>query len=148
MGAKVVAVVGRDGGYLGKHADAAVVIPPVNPELITPITEGFQAIIWHLLVSHPLLQKNSAKWESQSVHAQNSQCAEPQSESEPTFLLRKLEEAANLNEPASDLYIKIFADGADINEMKQRSKDPMIAGFTTNPTLMRKSGCERLCAIR
>lgn len=65
-GATVVAVVGKDGGYAGKHADIAVIIPPVEGEFVTPLTEGFQAVVWHLLVSHPALQVNACKWESVS----------------------------------------------------------------------------------
>jgi len=64
VGAKIFGVVGRDGGYTAQVADACVVIPPVNDENVTPHTEGFQAIIWHLLVSHPDLQKYDMKWES------------------------------------------------------------------------------------
>lgn len=64
VGAKVVGVVGRDGGYTAKVADACVVIPIVNAETITPHTEAFQAVIWHLLVSHPLLKIGQTKWES------------------------------------------------------------------------------------
>ncbi|SVB75973.1 uncharacterized protein METZ01_LOCUS228827, partial [marine metagenome] len=64
VGAKVCGVVGRDGGYTAQVADACVVIPSVNDETVTPHTEGFQAIIWHLLVSHPDLQKYEMKWES------------------------------------------------------------------------------------
>lgn len=64
VGAKVCGVVGRDGGYTAKVADACVIVPTVNPENVTPHTEAFQAVIWHLLVSHPRLQKNAMKWES------------------------------------------------------------------------------------
>ena len=64
VGAKVVGVVGKDGGYTRKVGDAVVVIPTVNPSHITPITEGYQAVVWHLLVSHPKLQVNPTKWES------------------------------------------------------------------------------------
>ena len=64
VGAKICGVVGRDGGYTAQVADACVVIAPVNDETITPQTEGFQAIIWHLLVAHPDLQKYEMKWES------------------------------------------------------------------------------------
>ncbi len=64
VGAKICGVVGRDGGYTAREADACVVIPPVNSETITPHTEGFQALVWHLLVSHPELQKYEMKWES------------------------------------------------------------------------------------
>jgi len=64
VGAKICGAVGRDGGYTAKVADACVVIPPVNSETITPHTEGFQAVVWHLLVSHPELQKYKMKWES------------------------------------------------------------------------------------
>lgn len=63
-GATVVAIVGKDGGYAGEVADAAIIVPTVNSELITPLTEGFQAVVWHMLVSHPVLQVNTAKWES------------------------------------------------------------------------------------
>lgn len=62
-GAKVVGVVGRDGGFTAKMADACVVVPTVDPNLVTPITESFQALVWHLLVSHPLLSAATAKWE-------------------------------------------------------------------------------------
>lgn len=64
VGAKVTGVVGRDGGYTGKVADACVIIPTVNPETITPHSEAFQAVVWHLLVSHPKLKANPTKWES------------------------------------------------------------------------------------
>ena len=63
-GAKICGIVGRDGGYTAQIADACVIIPMVNPETITPHTESFQAVIWHLLVSHPDLQVNKMKWES------------------------------------------------------------------------------------
>jgi D-sedoheptulose 7-phosphate isomerase len=64
VGAKVAGVVGRDGGYTGKVADACVIVPTVNPETVTPHSEAFQAVIWHLLVSHPKLKANQTKWES------------------------------------------------------------------------------------
>jgi len=64
VGATVGGVVGRDGGYTAKVADACVVIPTVNPEAITPHTEAFHAVVWHLLVSHPKLQQRATKWES------------------------------------------------------------------------------------
>ena len=64
LGTKICGIVGRDGGYTAQVADACVIIPPVNPDTITPHTEGFQAVIWHLLVSHPDLQKYEMKWES------------------------------------------------------------------------------------
>ena len=64
VGAKICGVVGRDGGFTAQVADACVVIPPINVDTVTPHTESFQAVIWHLLVSHPDLQKNEMKWES------------------------------------------------------------------------------------
>jgi D-sedoheptulose 7-phosphate isomerase len=64
MGSKICGVVGRQGGYTAQVADACVVIPPVNSETITPHTEAFQAVVWHLLVSHPRLQEFEMKWES------------------------------------------------------------------------------------
>ena len=64
VGAQVVGVVGRDGGYTAQVADACVVVPTVNPQTITPHTEAFQAVVWHLLVSHPGLKAAETKWES------------------------------------------------------------------------------------
>ncbi len=64
VGASIVGVVGRDGGYTREVADACVLIPTVNDETITPHAEAFQGVIWHLLVSHPALKKMQTKWES------------------------------------------------------------------------------------
>ena len=64
MGAKIVGVVGRDGGFTAQVADACVVIPPVSAANVTPHTEGFQAVVWHLIVSHPRLRMSEMKWES------------------------------------------------------------------------------------
>jgi D-sedoheptulose 7-phosphate isomerase len=64
VGCSIGAVVGRDGGYTGRVADARVIVPIVNPAHVTPHTEAFQAVIWHLLVSHPALQAAPTKWES------------------------------------------------------------------------------------
>jgi len=64
VGATIVGIVGRDGGATARLADACVVVPMVNPSTVTPHTEAFQAVIWHLLVSHPALQTTTAKWES------------------------------------------------------------------------------------
>jgi D-sedoheptulose 7-phosphate isomerase len=65
-GATICGVVGRDGGYTAKVADACLIVPTVNPATVTPHTESFQPVIWHLLVSHPALQASSTKWESVS----------------------------------------------------------------------------------
>ena len=64
VNAKIVGVVGRDGGYTSSVADACCIIPTVNKNTITPHTEGFQAVVWHALVSHPLLKIKETKWES------------------------------------------------------------------------------------
>jgi len=64
IGAKVIGVVGRDGGYTAKVADACVIIPTVNEKTVTPHTEAFQAVVWHLIVSSPAMQKYEMKWES------------------------------------------------------------------------------------
>jgi D-sedoheptulose 7-phosphate isomerase len=64
VGAKIMGVVGRDGGYTATVADACVVIPTVNAGRITPHSEAFQAVVWHLLVSHPLLKAEQTRWES------------------------------------------------------------------------------------
>jgi D-sedoheptulose 7-phosphate isomerase len=63
-GATVVAIVGRDGGHVATVADACVVVPTVNADVVTPHVEAFQAVVWHLLVSHPALAIASPKWES------------------------------------------------------------------------------------
>jgi len=60
--AKIIGVVGRDGGYTAMKADACVIIPNISNGLVTPQTEGMQAVIWHLLVSNPILQENKTKW--------------------------------------------------------------------------------------
>ena len=64
VGAKIIGVVGRDGGYTAKVADACVLIPVVNPVHVTPHSEAFQAVVWHLLVSHPAVKVEQTKWES------------------------------------------------------------------------------------
>jgi D-sedoheptulose 7-phosphate isomerase len=64
IGTKICGIVGRDGGYTAKVADACVIIPTVNPQNVTPHTEAFQAVVWHLLVSHPALKAAETKWES------------------------------------------------------------------------------------
>jgi D-sedoheptulose 7-phosphate isomerase len=64
VGATILGVVGRDGGYTAQVADAAVIVPTVNPAAVTPHAEAFQAVIWHLLVSHPLLKRSPTKWET------------------------------------------------------------------------------------
>jgi D-sedoheptulose 7-phosphate isomerase len=64
VGASVVGIVGRDGGYTAKSANAVVIVPTVNPAHVTPHSEAFQAVIWHLFVSHPKLKVAATKWES------------------------------------------------------------------------------------
>src|SRR5437867_4384550 len=63
-GARVAGIVGRDGGYTAREADACVIVPAANPKHTTPHAEAFQAVIWHLLVSHPSLKAAETKWES------------------------------------------------------------------------------------
>jgi D-sedoheptulose 7-phosphate isomerase len=67
VGAKIIGIVGRDGGYTATVADVCILIPTVNPAHITPHTEAFQAVVWHLLVSHPAVKMQSTKWESISA---------------------------------------------------------------------------------
>ena len=64
VGATICGVVGRNGGYTAQVADACVIVPTVNSQTVTPHTEAFQAVIWHLLVSHPALRAAEMKWES------------------------------------------------------------------------------------
>ena len=64
VGAAVVGVVGRDGGYVRKNATASVLVPSVDPTRVTTQVEGFQALLWHLLVQHPVLMPGTPKWES------------------------------------------------------------------------------------
>jgi len=63
VGASVVGIVGRDGGYTAKEATACVIVPTVNADHVTPHSEAFQAVVWHLFVSHPKLKVNRTKWE-------------------------------------------------------------------------------------
>lgn len=69
VGAKITGVLGRDGGYTAQVADACVVIPTVNANNVTPHSEAFQAVVWHLLVSHPKLKARQTKWESEAACA-------------------------------------------------------------------------------
>ena len=64
VGAKIGGIVGRDGGYTAQAADVCVLVPNVNAEMVTPLSEAFQAVIWHMIVSHPRLKSSEAKWES------------------------------------------------------------------------------------
>jgi D-sedoheptulose 7-phosphate isomerase len=64
VGASVIGIVGRDGGYTAKEATACVIVPTVNPTHVTPHSEAFQAVVWHLFVSHPKLKVTQTKWES------------------------------------------------------------------------------------
>ena len=64
--APIIGVVGRDGGYTARVADACIIIPTVNPSSITPHSEAFQSVIWHLIVTHPKLQPKKNKWESEA----------------------------------------------------------------------------------
>ena len=63
VGARIIGIVGKDGGYTAKEATACVIIPTVNAEHVTPHSEAFQAVVWHLLVSHPKLKVTRTKWE-------------------------------------------------------------------------------------
>jgi D-sedoheptulose 7-phosphate isomerase len=67
IGASILGIVGRDGGYTARVADVCVLIPTVHPDRVTPHAEAFQAVVWHLLVSHPALQQGVTKWESISI---------------------------------------------------------------------------------
>jgi D-sedoheptulose 7-phosphate isomerase len=69
VGARIVGIVGRDGGYTAQVADACIVVPTVNADNVTPHTEAFQAVIWHLLISHPALKIADTKWESTLVRS-------------------------------------------------------------------------------
>jgi D-sedoheptulose 7-phosphate isomerase len=64
IGTRIGGVVGRDGGYTAQVADVCVVVPNVNAEMVTPLAEAFQAVVWHLIVSHPGLKVQEGKWES------------------------------------------------------------------------------------
>ena len=66
IGCKLVGIVGRDGGYTSKVSDVCIIIPTVNEKTITAHTEAFQAVVWHLIISHPKLKLNETKWESVS----------------------------------------------------------------------------------
>ena len=74
VGAKVLGIVGRDGGYTAKVGDAVLIVPTVNPDAVTPHSEAFQAVIWHLLVTHPLLKSRQTKWEGHIDPAVHQVC--------------------------------------------------------------------------
>lgn len=116
VGASVLGVVGRDGGYTLQEATACVVVPTIDSNLVTALTESFQALVWHLMISHPLLQVAPTKWESTSEFAEVNDTPWP---------LKKT---------------KVFADTADLNQARELLALEYIAGLTTNPTLMRAAG--------
>ena len=64
VGASICGIVGRDGGYTAQVADVCVIVPPINAQTVTPLAESFQAVLWHLIVSHPDVQVSEMKWES------------------------------------------------------------------------------------
>jgi D-sedoheptulose 7-phosphate isomerase len=64
VGTRIIGIVGRDGGYTAKVANACLIIPTINPDHITPHAEAFQAVVWHLIVSHPTLKTQQTRWES------------------------------------------------------------------------------------
>lgn len=64
VGAKIIGIISRDGGYTAQVADAAILVPVVNAETVTPHAEAFQAVLWHLLVTHPQIKAHEMKWES------------------------------------------------------------------------------------
>ncbi len=68
VGAAILGIVGRDGGHVARVGDAVVVVPTIEPALVTAYTESVQAVVWHLLVSHPLLARAPGKWESVTTH--------------------------------------------------------------------------------
>jgi D-sedoheptulose 7-phosphate isomerase len=63
-GAKIIGIVGRDGGYTAQVADAAVIVPTYSQDTVTPLTEAYHAVVWHMMVSHPALKVKEGKWES------------------------------------------------------------------------------------
>ncbi len=67
VGARILGVVGRDGGCTAQVADTCIVIPTISEDTVTPLVEAFQAVVWHLIVSHPRLKANEMKWESEAV---------------------------------------------------------------------------------
>ncbi len=69
VGASICGIVGRNGGYTARVADACVLVPTVNPDTVTPHAEAFQGVLWHLMVSHPLLKAAQTKWESAAPKA-------------------------------------------------------------------------------
>ena len=71
VGARIIGLVGRDGGFTAKVANACVIVPTISPDNVTPHTEAFQAVLWHLFVSHPDLKLNRTKWESFSPVAKS-----------------------------------------------------------------------------
>ncbi len=75
VGATICGIVGRDGGYTAKVADACVIVPTVNPAHVTPHAEAFQAVIWHLFVTHPVLKAAATKWESTAACEPGHQAA-------------------------------------------------------------------------
>jgi D-sedoheptulose 7-phosphate isomerase len=135
VGASIIGIVGRDGGYTARVADACVIIPTVHPDRVTPHTEAFQAVVWHLLVSHPALQRTATRWESLEQRPQNRRAV---------FLDRDgvLNEPVIRNgkpyPPAGPGDFRIFPDAAEaLARLKKR--DFLLVVVTNQPDVARGS---------
>lgn len=124
----ILGVVGRE-SYTKRRGDEVIVVPNPDPGSLTPHAEAFQAVIWHALVSHPKLLLCKNKWEGLIS-----------SESPSDVALRSRTGSLPQTFDPATLRVKLFADGADLTTMGEMSKNPLIAGFTTNPSLMLKAG--------
>jgi D-sedoheptulose 7-phosphate isomerase len=142
VGAKIIGVVGRDGGYTAKTADTCILIPTVNPVHVTPHAEAFQAVVWHLLVSHPAVKVEQTKWESTATALRQQQRA--------VFLDRDgvLNRAVVKNgkphPPASELELEVMPDAKSmLQKLKEQgykllvvTNQPDVArGTTTRETI-------------
>ena len=133
IGASILGIVGRDGGYTARVADVCVIIPTVHADRVTPHTEAFQAVVWHLLVSHPALQKTATRWES----------LEPQpGQRRAVFLDRDgvLSEAVVKNgkpyPPALPADLRIFPEAAEaLSRLKEQ--DFLLLVVTNQPDVAR-----------
>ena len=142
VGAKIIGIVGRNGGYTAKVADACIIIPTVNPAHVTPHTEAFQAVVWHLLVSHPAVKLQETKWESAAK--ETNPAARAVFLDRDGVLNRSILRNGKPHPPASPAELEIMPGASDaLQHLKANgykllvvTNQPDIAGGTTSSKMV------------
>lgn len=144
VGAKIIGIVGRDGGYTAKVADACVLVPTVNAEHVTPHVEAFQAVVWHLLVTHPAVKQQQTKWESTTAVSGNSRAVFLDRDG---VLNRAVVRNGKPHPPASAAELEIVPEAkAALQRLRQKGYKLLVV--TNQPDVARgKASKENVAAI-